>query len=501
MVSELNPDLLHPVESDEFLPPISRWTTLGGLFLVGTFGVAFTLAAVTKYNITVKAAATVRPSGEIRIVQAALEGTIKTISVKENQLVKQGDAIATIDDSQLQTKKSQLQGNIQQNQQQLVQIAAQLRALDGQIAAETDRSNRAVASAEAELNRTQRDYQDRNVIANSEVEEAEANIKIAQDDLQKAQAELKSAQANARATEASLKAAMVKRDRYQTIAQSGSISQNQLDEAQLAVTQQQQILESQKATVEGQKQVISRQQQAVEAAISRRNRAASALNPTNAVVSMAKEKIAQERANGGASFARLQQERESLHQRQIEIQNQINTAQKDFKQVETELQKTVIRTSEAGTILKLELRNLEQVVRSGDAIAQIAPSKAPLVVKARVAAQDIGKVRLCQAAQVTDCKEGKALLRVSAYPYPDYGTLKGAVRAITADAISPQNNPATAPATPYYEVTIEPESLNLQKANQSYPIQAGMEVTADIISREETLLTFILRKARLLADF
>lgn len=500
MVSEVNPELLHSVEGDEFLPPISRWTTLGGLFLVGTVGVAFTLAAVTKYNITVKAAATVRPSGEIRIVQAALEGTIKTISVKENQLVKQGDAIATIDDSQLQTQKSQLQGSIQQNQQQLVQIAAQLRALDGQIVAETDRSNRAVASAEAELNRTQRDYEDRNVIANSEVEEAVANIKIAQDELQKAQAELKSAQANARASEASLKAAMVKRDRYQTIAQSGSISQNQLDEAQLAVTQQQQALESQKATVEGQRQVISRQQQAVEAAISRRNRAASALNPTNAVVSMAKEKIAQERATGGASFARLQQERESLHQRQIEIQNQIDTAQKDFKQVETELQKTVIRTSEAGTILKLELRNLEQVVRSGDAIAQIAPSKAPLVVKARVTAQDIGKVRLCQAAQVTDCKEGKALLRVSAYPYPDYGTLKGAVRAITADTISPQNNPATAPATPYYEVTIEPESLYLQKANQSYPIQPGMEITVDIISREETLLTFILRKARLLAD-
>jgi HlyD family secretion protein len=500
MVSELDPELLHPVESDEFLPPISRWTTLGGLFLVGTVGVAFTLAAVTKYNITVKAAATVRPAGEIRLVQAALEGTIKNISIKENQVVKQGDAIATIDDSQLQTKKSQLQGNIQQNQQQLVQIAAQQRALDGQIAAEIDRKNRTVASAEAELNRTQRDYQDKNVIANSEVQEAEANIKIAQDELQKAHAELKAAQANVRASEAALKAASVKRDRYQTIAQSGSISQNQLDEAQLAVTQQQQALESQKATVESQKQVISRQRQAVEAAISRKNRALAALNPSNAVVSMANEKIAQERAIGGATLARLQQERESLHQRQIEIQNQLNTGQKDLKQVETELQKTVIRASEAGTILKLELRNLGQVVRPGDGIAQIAPSQAPLVVKARVAAQDIGKVRLCQATQVRDCQEGKVLLRVSAYPYPDYGTLKGAVRAIAADAVIPQNNPATAPVASYYEVTIESERLYLHKANQSYPIQPGMDITADIISREETLLTFILRKARLLTD-
>jgi multidrug efflux pump subunit AcrA (membrane-fusion protein) len=90
-------------------------------------------------------------------------------------------------------------------------------------------------------------------------------------------------------------------------------------------------------------------------------------------------------------------------------------------------------------------------------------------------------------------------LRVSAYPYPDYGTLAGAVRAITADAITPQSNAITS-HTPYYEVTIQPEKLSLQKDNQSYFIEPGMEVTADIITKEETLLTFILRKARLITD-
>jgi multidrug efflux pump subunit AcrA (membrane-fusion protein) len=481
MLSNPNPDFLRPVQSDEFLPPISLWTTLGGLFLLGSFGAALTLATVTKYDVTIKAAATVRPTGEIRIVQAAMEGTVKNIEVKENQVVKKGEAIATIDSSQLKTKKSQLTGNIQQNQLQLVQLDAQIRALYGQIAAETDRSNRSVASAEADLIRTQRDYQERKVTTNSEVQEASANINIAQNELQKAQAELKSAEANVKAAEAALKAAIVKRDRYQTIAESGSISLNQLEEAQLAVAQQQQTVESQKAAVESQKQVIYRQQQAVEGAIARQKRAASALNPSNAVISIAKEKIAQERATGEVSLARLKQEQKSLLQRQIEVKNQINSTQKDLKQVDTELVKTVITSPESGTILKLELRNSGQVVRAGDAIAQIAPSNAPLVIKARVSAADISKVLLCKTAQVTECIEGKVQMRVSAYPYPDYGTLKGAVRSITADAITPQNN-GNSPVAPYFEVTIEPEKLNLHKGDRSYPIQPGMEITADIIS-------------------
>jgi multidrug efflux pump subunit AcrA (membrane-fusion protein) len=96
MFSDPNPDLLRPVKSDEFLPAISLWTTLGGVLLMGSVGAAIILTAVTKYNITVKAPATVRPVGEVQIVQAATEGTVESIPVKENMAVKQGDAIAVV---------------------------------------------------------------------------------------------------------------------------------------------------------------------------------------------------------------------------------------------------------------------------------------------------------------------------------------------------------------------------------------------------------------------
>ncbi|OKH52337.1 hypothetical protein NIES2101_15175 [Calothrix sp. HK-06] len=54
---------------------------------------------------------------------------------------------------------------------------------------------------------------------------------------------------------------------------------------------------------------------------------------------------------------------------------------------------------------------------------------------ARVAAKYISQVKVCNLKTIDNCQSGKAELRISAYPYPDYGTLKGTVRAIIADTV------------------------------------------------------------------
>ncbi|MDJ0615910.1 MAG: HlyD family efflux transporter periplasmic adaptor subunit [Calothrix sp. MO_192.B10] len=499
MLDDTSPDNLRPVQSNEFLPSISAWETLGGLFLLATVAVGIGLAAIIEYPVRVRTKGFVRPTGEVRIVQATTTGVVERISAKENQEVKSGDAIATLSTVELQTQKSQILENIQQKKLQLTQLVAQIRILDTQIIAESDRANRSVASAVAQLKTIQRDYEQKRVTATSGVEEAATNIKIAQEELQQSQAELKSTQAQVGAIQAALQAAIIKRNRYQIIAESGSISQNQLEEAQLAVTQQQQALQSQQATVESQKQVVEKQQQALTAAEVRYKRALGTSSPSQAVVSIAEENIAQEQAKKAVSLAKLKQERKSLLQQQSELQNQLYSTQKELKKLENELGKTIIRATETGTILKLALRNPNQLVRTGDAVAEIAPIHAPIVIKARVAVQDISQVQICKHTLVKDCTQGKVDLRISTYPYPDYGTLRGVVRGITADAIAPlTTNDRT--AAPYYEVTIEPITTYLEKNSQQYPLQAGMEVTADIMAQKETILRFILRKARLITD-
>ncbi|MDP5016181.1 MAG: HlyD family secretion protein, partial [Dolichospermum sp.] len=93
-------------------------------------------------------------------------------------------------------------------------------------------------------------------------------------------------------------------------------------------------------------------------------------------------------------------------------------------------------------------------------------------------------------------------MQVSACPYPDYGTLKGTVKTVGADVlVTTQNNSIiSTPQIATYEINIEPQSLFLGKSNHSCYLKSGMEGRADIISRRETVLQFILRKGKLITN-
>ncbi|MBD2353086.1 HlyD family efflux transporter periplasmic adaptor subunit [Tolypothrix sp. FACHB-123] len=427
-----NEEFVIPLDSDEFMPPISRWATLGGAFLLGGICIAVGIAAVTPFPVVVRSPAVVRPNGEVKIIQAAAEGTINKLAVAENQKVKQEQVIALIDDSRLQTRKKQLETSIQQIFQQIRQLEAQRVNLNSQIAAEQNLMNRTTASAQSELVRIEREYEDKKAIALREVEEAQANVA---------------------ATQAEFTA-------FERAGKEGAIAMVQVE---------------------------SKRQNYI-AAKARLERAKTSLNPTSATIAIAQQQIAQAQARGKSTLATLQKDREALIQQKIQLQTQIDRDTKELKQTSDDLQDMVLRTPVDGTILKLNLRNPGQLVRPGDIIAQIAPENSPLTIKARVSPQDIGTVSLGQRVN----------MRVSAYTYTDYGTLEGKVTGVAADAITEQNPNPTTTTAPYFEVTIQPQKTYLIKSDRQYAIFPGMEVQADIISQEETILTFILRKARLL---
>ncbi len=288
-------------------------------------------------------------------------------------------------------------------------------------------------------------------------------------DLQKAQADLDFANLD--------------RDRYEQLSEIGAIGRREFEQKKLLVEQTTALLEAQKKAVD----IAKTQVQSAKVAV----------NPSNATVEIAQERIAQETARGEASIALLNKEKQALIQRRIEIQTQLIQAQKELQQVVNQLQDTVIRATSNGIILKLNLRNTGQVVRASDAIAEIAPNNTPLVIKAMIPTQDIKNVAVGQEVQ----------LRVEACPYPDYGTLKGVVHAVSPDVIASKSNSTTSatsssptPAASYFEATIQPETFVFGHENHQCHIQSGMDAKADIISKQETALQFMLRKARLITD-
>ncbi|MCF2145560.1 HlyD family secretion protein [Desmonostoc muscorum LEGE 12446] len=483
------PDQLHLVDVHEFLPRIGQWTNIAGGVLLSIFVAGVSLTSVLSYKVTVKVPASIRPVGELRVVQSAVAGIIEKIETKENQLVTKGEAIAYVDDSSLQAQKRQLQNSIGQSKLQLSQIDAQIREIDAQIAAQTDLINRTLIAAQAQLNGTQRNYQDQQIKARADMTQAQTALVLTRVQLERLQKE-KVLTATVQEAEAALTLAKVQQERLQPIVASGAVSRTLFEEKQQEVKSAEAKLEQAKVSA---KTLLEEKEQAFKVAQTNLEKAKTAINPSDALVIVASEQINQEKAKGEATLADLKKERETLLQQRLELQKQLANTSKELQQVETDLNKSIIRSPIEGTLLQLNLRNPGQVVQPSEAIANIAPLHAPVLIKAYVPAQDIDKVKPGQ----------KVKMQVSACPYPDYGTLQGIVETIAPDAlpIAKKSADSSVPQAVAYEVSIQPQSLYLARGDRQCHLKSGMEGRADIISRQETVLQFILRKARLITDF
>lgn len=275
-----------------------------------------------------------------------------------------------------------------------------------------------------------------------------------QDKAQAADADVEAAQAN-------LELALDQYQRYQSLLEKGAIAAAQVQEKASAVTVAQgELIKAQAAT-----------------------------SPTTASLTVARAQIEQQRAEGNVTLAALQKEHSGLNQQQSQLQAQITSTLKDLALVEQQLQKTTIRATAEGTIFTLNLRNAGQVVLLGEQLVQIVSSNAPLSVKANVATQDIHKLKVGQRAN----------LKVTACSYSDYGTLPGTVSHIAADATTSEAQESSQ-TQPYFEVIIEPEAETFGSSNATCLLKAGMDATASIITEQDTVLRFLLRKARLVSE-
>jgi len=396
------------IEAEEFLPPVSRWTSRGAFVLLGVFAMAVFLANILQYKTTVKANAQVRPAGESRLVQAATEGTITSIRVEANQTVQQGDIIATIDPARLQMEQQQLKQKLEQEKKQLIQIKAQVLDQDNQIDAE-----KVVLKQQLE-------------IVQAELESANVGVEIATEEF----------------------------IRYQQLEETGAVAQLQ----------------------------ISKQRAILQEAIARQKQAQAAIAPSNTNIVKATEQTTQLQALGQARISSLNRDRKTLIEKQINLTGQIENDGSALQQIENDLNKTTIRASASGIVQQLNLRNQQQIVSLGEILATIIPNHSQLVVSAEVATEDIGKVKTGQDVQ----------MKISGCPFPDYGILTGKVKAISPDVVEISNQNQNS-----YQITIEPENNFLGTAKDQCLIQAGMNGSADILTQKETVISFLLRKARL----
>ena len=432
---------------DKLSPVLDKWLVWGGVSILTAIALTIPALAILKYKTVVTARAVETPAEELHRVRAAVEGQVGEILVREGQEIKRGQAIATVDISRSEIEQNQLNESIEQQRSQLDRLNAQIDSLAERIIiAETNNSSE-IAAAKSQLESVRLNNRDKNYVASERVEEFRADVE---------------------AIETDLNAARDKYNRYKSIAEAGAITTGQLSEVESAVRQQEQKLEAARLQLE-------------------RATATATANPTTTDLSGFQKRIEQIEQSNQATIASLNRQREALIQRRIEIERQLEQNVEELNRIDREVSESDIIATATGTIFKLDLNNRKQTIRLGQEIAEIIPENSKIQMKATVSPQDITKLEVGQ----------KVKMQVSACPDSNYVPLEGTVAQIAPDnSESSQEDSFLVKDNTNYEVVIAPDSNTFGREDRC-SLQLGRSSQVDIISREETLLQYILRQARL----
>ena len=433
--------------TDELSPLVNRWLVWGGVSILTAIALTIPAMAILKYKTVVTASAIVRPAEELHRVRATVEGQIAEILVNEGQKVERGQAIATVDLSRSKIEQERLSTSIERQKSQLNRLNAQIVSLSDRIIVAQTNNSSEIAAAKLELESVRLNARDKNYEAGEEVEKFRANLK---------------------AIEADLNAARDKYNRYKSIAEAGAITTDRLLEVESAVRQQQQELEAARSELE---------------------RAIITANPTSTDLNLFQKRIEQIEQSNRTNIANLDRQREALIQQRIEINKQIGQDLEELNRVGRELTQSDIIATATGTIFKLDLGDRRQTIRLGQEIAEIVPENSKIQMKATVSPRDVTKLEVGQKVkmQLFDC------------PDPNYAPLGGTVAQIAPDTSQTPDRDSSLveeASNTNYEVIIAPDSNTFGREDRC-SLQLGKSSQVDIVSREETLLQYILRQARL----
>ena len=169
-----------------------------------------------------------------------------------------------------------------------------------------------------------------------------------------------------------------------------------------------------------------------------------------------------------------------------DAQAELAKAQEDLESVEQvlaqrreQLAYTEVHAPMDGVVRNVRLTTQGGVAKPGDEILQIVPLDDDLIIEAKVRPADIAFIKPGLSATV----------KLDAYDYSIYGSLRGTVSYISADTL---NEETRAGDMPYYRVQIKTRDRNLSsRRNERIDIQPGMTATVEIKTGRRTVWRYL----------
>ncbi|MGH1576383.1 HlyD family efflux transporter periplasmic adaptor subunit [Planktotalea sp.] len=165
-----------------------------------------------------------------------------------------------------------------------------------------------------------------------------------------------------------------------------------------------------------------------------------------------------------------------------DVLKELATLKQNMKASTDQLQRTILVSPMRGVVNNLSVTTIGGVVRPGEEILQIIPLDEELFVEARVKPENIANIRRGQ----------EATIKLSAYDYTIYGTLKARVDFISADTFKDERARA-ADGDPHYKVSLKVDMNSLTDRQVDIEIRPGMQASVELHTGQKTVLQYLLK--------
>ncbi|UWP98668.1 HlyD family efflux transporter periplasmic adaptor subunit [Aliiroseovarius crassostreae] len=159
---------------------------------------------------------------------------------------------------------------------------------------------------------------------------------------------------------------------------------------------------------------------------------------------------------------------------------ELATLRQNLKLSQDQLNRTVLTSPMRGIVNNLGVTTIGGVVRPGEEIFQIIPLDEDVFVEAQIKPENIANVKRGQEATV----------KLSAYDYTIYGSLKGRVDFISADTFQDERDPN---AQPHYRVSVRLDLSKLSERQKQIEMRPGMIGQVELHTGEKTILQYLLK--------
>ena len=168
---------------------------------------------------------------------------------------------------------------------------------------------------------------------------------------------------------------------------------------------------------------------------------------------------------------------DARNQRQV-AQREISELNETIKALKDNLERTVITAPVDGVVKNLFFVTIGGVIRPGEPILDIVPTKDNLIVEARLLESDIGFVKPGQSA----------IVKLSSSDAVNFGQINGVVDRISPDTEQDENDNRIV----FYNIFVELDQNYFESKEKIYYLVPGVKVTASIQIGERTLANYLL---------